>query len=109
MEHRIITQEYITKPEFNNAMLNIDERFSNVSQQFISLEDRIDKKFDNFRDEFFAYVREIMDEQRMHYEETHSREIGALREHIDHKFAVLQEHPVFTDYQTFAEERMNDY
>ncbi len=83
--------EHVTKNEFKDAMTRIDE------------------KFDNFRDEFFTYIREIMDEQRAHYEETHTREIGALREHIDHKFAVLMEHPVFSDYQVFADERMNNY
>lgn len=91
--------EYVTKTEFKSAMINIDERFT-------AMEERIDRKFDKFRDEFFAYVREIMDEQRAHYEEVHRREIGALQEHIDHKFAVLMEHPVFSDYQRSAERRM---
>ncbi len=102
MTKRAKPTEYVTKSEFKSAMLNIDNKFTSMEDRI----DKIDAKFDTFRDEFFAYVREIMDEQRAHYEETHKREIGALQEHIDHKFVVLMEHPVFTDYQKSAEARM---
>ncbi len=75
-----MTTEFVTLKTFNKSMKNIDGRLDKIDKRFIDLE---------------AMIRH---EAKMVADNSNER-FDVFMEHIDGRFKILMEHPVFTNYK----------
>ncbi len=86
-----MTPNFVTTYTFNKAMKNIDHRFESVDKKF----EAVHKDINDLR----AMIREIMEEQRVIFNNDMTRYIGAVIEESKSQFKALYEHPVFANHK----------
>ncbi len=83
--------DYVTKDEFKKFVARTDGKFKAIDKRF----DTIDKRFD----EMHVFIRDCMEEQRIHHTEECTRYVGSLYEKFSAQVSAIFEHPVFTTYK----------
>jgi len=88
----------IFKSEFKKFESKTDAKFNSIDVKFDAIDkrfDAIDKRFD----EMHVFIRDCMEEQRIHYAEECTRYVGSLYEKFSAQVSAIFEHPVFTTYK----------
>ncbi|MFM2383873.1 MAG: hypothetical protein RIQ72_445 [Candidatus Parcubacteria bacterium] len=88
-------KDYVTTTKFNLEMKVLNRKISDLDK-------KIDSSIDALRTELKAHA----EEQRQIFEKNCRGYLELFLEQMNHKFIVLMEHPVFSEYEAAANKRL---
>jgi hypothetical protein len=88
-------KDYVTTAKFNLEMKVLNRKISNLDK-------KIDSSIDALRRELKAHA----EEQRQIFEKNCRGYLELFLEQMNHKFIVLMEHPVFSEYEVGVNKRL---
>lgn len=94
-------KDYVTITQFNREI-------QNLKKSQTSLETRLEKKIDDSITSLRKELKVHAEEQRQIFETNCRGYLELFMEHVDHRFAVLMEHPVFSDYEEKVNKRLQE-
>lgn len=90
-------KDYVTITQFNREI-------KALKLSHTVLEKKIDTSIANLRNE----LKQHAEEQRQIFETNCRGYLELFMEHVDHRFAVLMEHPVFSEYEEKVNKRLQE-
>jgi hypothetical protein len=90
-------KDYVTITQFNREI-------QGLKTSHIALEKKINTSIASLRKELKVHA----EKQRQIFEKNCRGFLELFMEHVDHRFAVLMEHPVFTEYEEKVNKRLKE-
>lgn len=94
-------KDYVTITQFNREIKALKQNQS-------LLESRLEKKIDDSIATLRLEIKAHAEEQQKIFEKNCRGYLDLLMEHMNHRFVVLMEHPIFSEYEAKVNKRLQE-